>query len=66
MAFMVNGFIDTKRVINQLMEHIPQRGDILLLSGARRAKVTSVEWLMNEDCQFQKVHFYMQAIKDKP
>lgn len=46
--FKVHGYLDSKRVIDWRMEHIPRIGDTMRFHDEVYGKVTEVVWCMDE------------------
>ena len=47
--YKVHGYLDSKKVINWRMEHLPRTGDTVRFAGEKYAKVTEVIWCMDEE-----------------
>lgn len=60
--FKVHGYLDSKRVIDWRMEHIPRVGDTMRFHGDVYGKVTEVIWCMDEpDTEGQRVNIRIEG-----
>jgi hypothetical protein len=65
MTFSVHGFLDDKKVIRRIMEHIPATGDTVRFSDTCYGTVKEVIWCMDEPATpFQRINLRIESIKE--